>query len=153
MKRVVLILIAGMLTVALVPGGAHAARKPKAKKTVRIVTDKYDAPSIRIAGQSLYSQCSAPTVGCTEFTGTARERYVSFEVKDASGLPALAQVRVGDEPVATFCGYTELPIEIPAKAKIKVVVESRPVLPITLCGVVTSVPTTGDVIATFSNRL
>ncbi|MEA2487204.1 MAG: hypothetical protein QOF16_858 [Actinomycetota bacterium] len=152
-------LLVTMLSLALIGGAIAApaaqAKKPKAKKPVKITRlDKgtYQAPSLIAAGTC--SQTDA--VGCVQFTPGATETYISVTIKDQSGtgtLFAIEQDTNGDAQDDTtagaFCGSTPKPVAINPAYPVHVWVEN--VADPNTATPCAAVATTGEVDVTFSN--
>lgn len=86
--------------------------------------------------------------GCVVIQVNNKERFLSLEIEDATGLPVYAQLRdpYRDGPIAHIYGQTEKPIRVyPSLLALHILPGLSPSLE-------PSAPTTGVVHATYSSR-
>ncbi len=91
---------------------------------------------------------------CFEFEAQDDERYVTVDIRDASGAPVYAWVQQNtdgdpqsDGGWTSFCGSTSHPIPIEPGAVVRVMLDAGS------CGGTDSNPTSGTIFVTFTNRL
>ena len=105
-KSIVPVLVAALVLGALFAPSAEAGRRKR--RITRKATGTYDAPSASIEGNGL---CDP---GCVQFSTGKNDKFVKFNIVDATGLPVSAQVTTPDqngdgfvENVAAFCGSSK----------------------------------------------
>ena len=145
------------LMVSVVVAGLGGSPVQAKKKGVRRVEVRhYDGPMIGTA--STYYTCMYE-YGCVDFSTYGGERSVTFNIKDAAGLPVYAQVGqwvvaapnnyIDDEDMVSFCGKTTRPFRIdPKKGDLTVFIWEAGG-PVPACP---GVATAGDVTATFTKK-
>jgi hypothetical protein len=134
------------LLVGLLTGSPVSAGRPK--RTERIVTVPYTLTSAVNVPGLFAGRCGDESTGCPRVRLKRNERWVSLEVKDVTGLPVYAYAFVvGGDPVGEACGRTEKPFYAFAY-EIEIYISTG------VCyGTTTpSIPTTGEVVVTLSNR-
>lgn len=113
MKKVMLALMIGSLGVVPILQ-ADAAKRPK--RVERLVSVAYDTPAVGVAGVAVGGNCASPNTGCSAIVVGPKERFLSVEITDASGLPATGAIWAGEAPESilldTFCGITEEPVVV-----------------------------------------
>ena len=137
----------------LIVGSLGAAQARKPARTERVVRGEYIA-SLSTTGIGVTWQSPAGSVSEVPFTLEAGEKYVSVEIVDDSGHPTAGCIQFdtdGDgssENIYEFCGATEKPVTVNA-GEIEVRVATG------VCGPDNQpvIATSGEVIATFSNRV
>lgn len=146
MKRAIAVALAlGLLGGALV-APAEAGKKRKPKRVERRAEASYTG-----AFNVLYFSTGGENFGGVAFPTGGSEKYLSLEIKDASGLPSFATVGQdldGDDFADTsheVCGKTEEPIKIEAGYDVTVFLKQGP------CGGSPALVTQGTVSAIFSN--
>lgn len=151
MRRPMAILILGALLASgsVIPG-AEAQSRRKPKRFERTVVATYYGPAAAVSTPALLATAWChpyQSVGCVRFTMEERERYVSLELHDATGLTAGGLVLDGtDEFIGDVCGMTKRPLA-PGGGYVEVWLVAG-----TCYGTNTpSVVSTGTVVATFSN--
>lgn len=140
-KRVLSLAVAAGLLVGSQTVAEGASRKKKRERVQRVVTLTYDAPAIGVAGGPAGVCVST---GCIQVAVGSRERYVSIEIDDATGLSSPAVVDMGGGSDVYVCGATESPLQTSGG---EIVVWIHPAA-ITGC---TGLASTGTVTLTFSN--
>ncbi|MFN2389760.1 MAG: hypothetical protein ABR575_09190 [Actinomycetota bacterium] len=150
MKKAVLVALVMGLLVGSYGAPAEAKKKKKPKKVTRVVEGSYDAPALVIAGAC--AQDGA--IGCVSFLATPKEKWVTVDITDSSGMAVTASVQQdtngdGQEDVVLgeFCGKSEEPILIDPTYPVDVWVENIP-SPSSGCA---AVATNGQVKLTLSN--
>lgn len=144
-KPIMVVLALGVVIAGLTPG--QAANKKKVKKVTRVVESVYDAPAIG-SGAGI---CPGATNSCGRLAAGSKEKFVTIEITDATGLPVYATVSQdldGDsfsDESTTICGTSTEPISIHPGVEVIVFpwAVGRPSCP--------GLATTGVVKATFAN--
>jgi len=134
------------LLVGLLTGSPVSAGRPK--RTERIVTVPYTLTSAVNVPGLFAGRCGDESTGCPRVRLKRNERWVSLEVKDVTGQPIYAYAFAdGGDPVGEACGRTEKPFYAFAY-EIEIYISTG------VCyGTTTpSIPTTGEVVVTLSNR-
>ena len=100
------------------PGAAKKKKKPK--KVSRTVEHTYQAPSPGVAGTA--GACLAAQMenaGCTEIPLSAKEKFVTITVTDASGQKVAGTMSQDSDPantgyeiIGSFCGSTDKPVAV-----------------------------------------
>lgn len=151
MKKVVVTAI----VIGLVAGSLAApavAKKKKAKKVERVVELTYDLGATGVGTPLGTGVCFRPTNSCGDIPVGSTEKFISVEIKDATGLPVSFSLTQDTDPdsfgsesdLGDFCGKTDEPIAVEPGFNVIV-------FPWTLgpgCG---SAATTGTVTAKLSN--
>lgn len=149
--------IVGTLVAALLLGAlfAPAAVAGKRRRITRKASGTYDAPSASVEGNGF---CDP---GCVHFATKRTEKFVKFNIVDATGLPVSAQVTVPDqngdgfvETVGSFCGKSKK-LSIPGGTPLSIFIYGHPTTGVfegfggpTQCE---GIGTTGTVKAVFTN--
>ena len=151
---IVTALAASLMLAALSPAfGDETRTKKRQRRVERTEEAAYTAPAPAVhgpGGSFFAGACHhEERVGCVAFPiESNRDRFVSIEVVDQSGLPVHAVVLHPEtrETVAEFCGKTAKPIFLPAISEVDVWLLAG------ACpAAAPSVVTAGRVTATFSN--
>lgn len=164
MKKTLTVALTIGLVAASLAMPAEAAKKKKKKvapltKIERVVEVPYQGSGIGVASPAATAGAcpfTSPGSGeCIEIPPMEGERYVSIEIKDALPLTAAGFISQGDvdgdgisDGYGEFCGKHEAPVELQGGAAL-VRVSFYPGVCSNAGGV--SLPTTGTIVATFSN--
>jgi hypothetical protein len=164
-KAITIALTIGLVAASLaMPAEAAKKKKKVAKpapvtKVERVVEVAYQGGGIGVASPAgTAGACPMTSPGsleCIEIPPMPGERYVSIEIKDALPLTAAGFISQGDvdgdgisDGYGEFCGKHEEPVELQGGAAL-VRVSFYPGVCSNAGGV--SLPTTGTIVATFSN--
>ena len=147
-KRFVVLAISALLIASLAATG-EAKKKPR--KVTREATAPYDTPAPGLSSGPFVANCASPSTGCVQFGTGTTERFASFTIEDAAGLPAAGGVWTGESTdltlIAQFCGTTEEPISFSGGENLTVTIHATS-SPSNVCP---GAATNGTVTGTFSN--
>lgn len=157
MKRtVVSLVVVGLLAGALAApvDAAKKRKKPrKPRKISRTASGTYANPAIGVPGVV----GSSAAGGAVELPVALNERFISVNIKDSSGQPAVATMSQNTdtsddlwEIFATICGKTEKPLPIAPGVTVRISVYTMPGPDQPTC---TGPATSGTIKATFTNRI
>lgn len=156
MRKAILAAIGAAMLAAAMSAPAQAMR-PSAKRTERVVEMRYAAANNAGANGISTGVCAIDIFDqsedlCLSVPLELRERYVKVEFQDASGQKVDASLMhgIGDSytPFGEFCGAHKKPVRIPGVGGYVQIFYSAGTCP----DGTPSLPTTGVIVFTFSNK-
>lgn len=151
LKRTVLVILVVLMNwsamVSAQAGGLSRARQAEAPYQSAAAGINLITPQPEPTQTQAYAYDCGRGIGCVLFRVKPGERFASFEVRDATGLPVYTEAASVGETLEVFCGKSTKPIDIRGVSTVYITV---------LAGncpdLMPSAPTTGTVHATFFTR-